>query len=281
MRPPKFLQDAGIAVCDRLFQVLNAPLLSVYFYLAEKFNKEAQPMSVYDTISSIYEEIFPVNRIAIEVIESLTPRQTAKRLLDLGAATGAHVRAFADRGWDTLGIELNHEMARVASSKAHVVEGSMLDAEAIVKSDYGIVVSFGAILCLGNTLAHISPQGSPAFFSMVRHLLFPGAPFILQTLNYSHADVKPGFEFPTIEGAGFRFDRRYEAGKDPETLSFVTTLTNGDNSSIDTTSLFALKPEMLSYLLRGAGFKNIETWSGWDRSPFDPAKDLYIVTAAR
>ncbi|HWP67966.1 MAG TPA: class I SAM-dependent methyltransferase [Rectinemataceae bacterium] len=238
-------------------------------------------MSVYDTISSIYEEIFPVNRIAVEMIESLIPHRAEKRLLDLGAATGGYARAFADRGWDTLGIELNREMALVAASKAHVVEGSMLKAEAIVRTDYGIVVKFGAVLCLGNTLPHITPASIPAFFTMIRHLLFPGAPFILQTLNYSHPDVKPGFTFPAIEAAGFKFDRHYETGEEPGTFSFVTTLADRSRSSTDSTVLYALKPEMISYLLRGAGFKTIETWSGWDRLPFDPARDLYVVTVAR
>jgi len=238
-------------------------------------------MSLYDTIASIYEEIFPVNRIAVETIESLIPLQAEKRLLDLGAATGGHARAFADRGWDTLGIELNREMALVAASRAHVVEGSMLDADSIILTDYGISVKFGAALCLGNTLPHISPARIPAFFAMIRHLLYPGAPFILQTLNYSHPDVGPGFAFPSIKSADFRFDRRYEAGKTLGTLSFVTTLADGASKSIDTTVLNVLKPEMISYWLRGAGFKDIETWSGWDRSRFDSDRDLYVVTVAR
>ncbi len=238
-------------------------------------------MSLYDTIAGIYEEVFPVGRIAVETIESLIPPQAEKRLLDLGAATGGHARAFADRGWDTLGIELNREMARAAALRAHVVEGSMLDADTIVRTDYGISVKFGAVLCLGNTLPHLFPAKIPAFFSMVRHLLYPGAPFIMQTLNYSNPAVGPGFAFPTIQSAGFRFDRRYEAGELPGTLSFVTTLTEGDSASVDTTTLSTLKPEMIGYWLRGAGFRDIEMWSGWDRLGLDPEKDLYVVTVAR
>ena len=238
-------------------------------------------MSLYDTIASIYEEIFPVSRLAVETIESLIPPRAEKRLLDLGAATGGHARAFADRGWDTLGIELNREMAGAAARKAHVVEGSMLDADAIVRADYGISVKFGAALCLGNTLPHLSPAQIPAFFSMVRHLLCPGAPFILQTLNYSNPGVGPGFAFPTIQSAGFRFDRRYEAGKLPGSLSFVTTLTSGGSTRVDATTLSALKPEMIGYWLRGAGFRDIEMWSGWDRLSLNPEKDLYVVTVAR
>ncbi len=61
-------------------------------------------MSLYDRISRLYDELFPVNPAAVEAIESMIPREAEKRILDLGAATGGHARAFADRGWDILGI---------------------------------------------------------------------------------------------------------------------------------------------------------------------------------
>lgn len=238
-------------------------------------------MSVYDRISRLYDEIFPVNPIAIEAIESLIPPAAEKRILDLGAATGGHAHAFADRGWDTLGIELSVEMAKLAALHAHVVAGSMLDAEAIVKNDYGIAVRFGAALCLGNTLPHLRPEILPLFFSMVRRLLGPGAPFIIQTLNYSHPDIKSGFSFPVIEKDNFRFERRYEQGSEPGTIAFVTTLTEGEDSARDVTVLHPIKPDMVAYWLHGAGFRKIELWSGWDRSPFDPGRDRYAVIVGR
>lgn len=238
-------------------------------------------MSVYDRISSVYDEIFPVNPAAIEAIESLIPAKAEKRILDLGAATGGHSRAFADRGWDTLGIELNGDMAALAASHAHVVVGSMLDAESIVNNDYGITVKFGAVLCLGNTLPHLLPESIPHFFSMVKRLLGSGAPFVIQTLNYAHPDIGPGFVFPVIETEKFRFERRYENGNTANTIAFVTTLIEGKRSASDTTILNVLKPDMITYWLRGAGFRNIECWSGWDRSAFDAGRDRYIVVVAR
>ena len=238
-------------------------------------------MSLYDRISQYYDELFPVNPRAIEAIESLIPQEAEKRILDLGAATGGHAHAFADRGWDTLGIELSGEMASIAAGRAHVVKGSMLDAESIVKSDYGIAVRFGAALCLGNTLPHLLPESVPLFFSMIRRLLGPGAPFVIQTLNYSHPDIGPGFAFPDIQTERFRFERRYEPGKTPGTIVFVTTLKEGNRSRSDTTLLHAMAPDMISYWLHGAGFKKIEKWSGWDRAPFDASRDLYVVTVAR
>jgi SAM-dependent methyltransferase len=238
-------------------------------------------VSLYDRISRSYDEIFPVNPVAIEAIESLIPQGAEKRMLDLGAATGGHARAFADRGWDTLGIELSAEMAAIAASRAHVIQGSMLDAEEIVRSDYGIAVKFGAILCLGNTLPHLSPESIPAFFSMTRRLLGQGAPFIIQVLNYDHPDVRPGFVFPPIEKNSFRFERGYEKGDTEGSLTFVTTFIEGEDRCSNRTILHAIKPEMIAFWLRGAGFKNIEMWSGWEFRPFKPAQDRYAVIVAR
>ena len=238
-------------------------------------------MSLYDRISRSYDEIFPVNPMAIEAIESLIPLGAEKRMLDLGAATGGHARAFADRGWDTLGIELSGDMAALAACHSHVLQGSMLDAEDIVRSDYGIAVKFGAILCLGNTLPHLSPEKIPAFFSMTRRLLGQGAPLIIQVLNYDHPDIKPGFAFPTLEKSGFRFERRYEEGEDEGTFTFVTTFIEGGNSSTDRTVLHAISPGMIAFWLRGAGLRKIEMWSGWDFRLFEPARDRYVVIVAR
>ncbi|MDP2791793.1 MAG: class I SAM-dependent methyltransferase [Rectinemataceae bacterium] len=238
-------------------------------------------MSLYDRISRSYDEIFPVNPVTIEAIESLIPPGAEKRMLDLGAATGAHARSFADRGWDTLGVELSREMAVIAASRAHVIQGSMLDAEDIVRNDYGIAVKFGAVLCLGNTLPHLSPESIPAFFSMTRRLLGQGSPLIIQVLNYNHPDIKPGFAFPSIGKNGFRFERRYEKGDTEGSLAFVTTFIEGDDIFIDRTDLHALSPMMIAFWLRGAGFKNIAMWSGWDFRSFEPMQDRYAVIVAR
>lgn len=238
-------------------------------------------MSIYDKISSIYDQIFPVNPLAVQTIESLVPKNAEKRILDLGAATGGHARAFADRGWDTLGIELNSAMARTAAEKAHVVEGSMLDAESIVKSDYGLPVRFGAIVCLGNTLPHVSPEAIPALFSSVKRMLHSGSPFVIQALNYAHPNIKPGFEFPVIATDSFTFERRYEQGDQPETIRFMTTVSLKDETYRDAMILYTLKPEMLTYWLHGAGFKNVELWAGWDRIPFREEADRYIVVVAK
>jgi glycine/sarcosine N-methyltransferase len=238
-------------------------------------------MSFYGAISAIYDEIFPIDPRAIEAIETLVPLGVDKRILDLGAATGGHLKAFAAEGWDTLGIELDPDMAATAALRAHVVAGSMLDAEAITASDYGMPIKFGAAICLGNTLPHLPLSAMQGFFATIRKLLLPGAPFVLQTLNYAHPEIQAGYEFPAIAAGGIKFARRYERGAAPGTLAFITEISDGVSTRTFTTPLTAVVPEAMESMLRKTGFKELTRWSGWDKKPFAADKDRYFIVAAK
>ena len=238
-------------------------------------------MSLYARISSCYDDLFPVNPSAVEAIELLIPAGADRRILDLGAATGSHTRAFADRGWNSLGIELDGEMALLAASRAHVVQGSILDAEAIVLGEYGFAAKFGAALCLGNTLPHLDPGTLTGFFASMRRLLSKDSPLIIQTLNYSNPHVGPGFIFPVIRTGNICFERRYEDGGSLEALIFATKFSAGDQVLEDRTSLHPLTPDKLLTLLEQAGFEDVETRSGWKTGKFDVAEDLYMLAVAR
>lgn len=238
-------------------------------------------MALYDSLSGVYDRLFPVNPATISTIEALIPPGVDKRILDLGAATGGHTEAFARRGWDALGIELNASMAQVARDRAHVVQGSMTNAARLVEDDYGTAVRFAAVLCLGNTLPHLAPGEIVSFFLMIRSLLGRGAPFILQMLNYAHPEIGPGYHFPDIESGNFKFSRNYEAGPEPGTLSFVTRFADGSGESTDATVLHGHTHGMVRERLAEAGFREFTMWSGWDGKSFDPVRDTYLVLVAR
>lgn len=238
-------------------------------------------MALYDSLSGVYDQLFPVNPATITAIEALIPPGVDKRILDLGAATGGHTAAFARRGWDVLGIELNESMVDVARERAHVVQGSMTDAARLVEDDYGTAARFAAVLCLGNTLPHLAPREIANFFSMVRNLLGRGAPFILQMLNYAHPDIGPGYRFPEIHSGNLKFSRNYEAGAEPGTLSFVTRFAQGSGESSDRTVLHGHTHAMVRKWLAEAGFREFTMWSGWDGTSFNPLQDTYLVLVAR
>lgn len=239
-------------------------------------------MSLYDTIAPLFDTLFPVNPASVAAIEGLVPHEAPRRILDLGAATGGHARAFGSRGWDVLGIEINPAMVQSSRGSANVVEGSMLDAESIAHDMYGQEVRFGAVLCLGNTLPHIEQSQIGAFLSSMKRLLAAQAPLVVQTLNYAHPSVGPGFAFPDIVlRDDIIFSRHYERGDDARSLKFVTVLKAGGFVHSDATTLYPLTSGELRDALARAGFEDIRYYSGWDLTLFNERSDLYQVSVAR
>jgi glycine/sarcosine N-methyltransferase len=108
----------------------------------------------------------------------------SRRLLDLGSGTGEHARYLAGRGFEVVGVDASDAMLEQAREGGvppgvRFVEGDLVHVESVVDG------SFGAAICLGNTLTHITDRAQlRQLFAGVRQVLLPGAPFILQVLNY-------------------------------------------------------------------------------------------------
>lgn len=108
----------------------------------------------------------------------------SRRLLDLGCGTGEHARFLAGKGFDVVGVDVSDvmlERARQDGVPAGVrfVAGDLAHVESVVTGP------FGGAICLGNTLAHIADHATlTQLFRGVRSVLMPGAPLVLQVLNY-------------------------------------------------------------------------------------------------
>jgi SAM-dependent methyltransferase len=108
----------------------------------------------------------------------------SKRLLDLGCGTGEHARFFAEKGYEVVGVDVSDTMLARAKedgipSGVQFFYGDLLHVESVVPG------KFGGAVCLGNTLAHIMDHAALAqLFKGVRAVLLPGAPLIIQVLNY-------------------------------------------------------------------------------------------------
>jgi SAM-dependent methyltransferase len=238
-------------------------------------------MALYDRLSAVYDRLFPTNPSTFPAIEALIPENAPRRLLDLGAATGGHLAGFKERGWEVLGIELNRAMVAKAREGVRVIEGSMLDAEALAGRYFGEGARCGAVLCLGNTLPHLRPETIAPFFSAIRRLTAPGCPFVVQMLNYANPAVGAGFVFPDIVSGDIVFSRRYEAGAGMDSLIFVTDLSLDGTVMTDRTELYPLPPAVLRNALAAAGFDRIDFFADWNRADFQEDRSLYLIAVAR
>jgi SAM-dependent methyltransferase len=106
----------------------------------------------------------------------------SRRVLDLGCGSGEHSRFLAAQGFAVTGVDASYaqlEAARAADPEGHYV---LADLAALPG---GIEGAQGGAICVGNTLPHLCEEAQVrAFFTGLAGLLLPGAPFLLQLLNY-------------------------------------------------------------------------------------------------
>ncbi len=254
----------------------------------------------YTDIADYYDSIFPLNEAAVRWTERHLKDQQKADLLDIGCGTGSLALALAGKFASAAGIDLDARMIEKAREKAaasgssavfHVL--NMLDCAK--KFTNG---SFGAVLCLGNTIAHLTqPDDTGKFFSVVYRLLSPGGTFLLQGLNYSYIMDNNITALPPIEQHGVKFIRSYKPAQIPGLLEFSTVLSaaaltpvNGKYPETSASNHEAvitgntlhnpLRPDTLQALLQAAGFSDIKLSGGFDDSPLTP-QSLPLVISCR
>lgn len=108
----------------------------------------------------------------------------SRRVLDLGCGTGEHARFLATKGFSVVGIDSSESML----AKAREAPG--LENVEFVAGDIANVAtltggSFGAALCLGNTLPHLKDASAlTRMLEGLRARLLPRGPIVIQVLNY-------------------------------------------------------------------------------------------------
>ncbi|MFQ5739859.1 MAG: class I SAM-dependent methyltransferase [Acidobacteriota bacterium] len=107
-----------------------------------------------------------------------------RSVLDCGCATGEHCRFLAEKGYRVVGLDRSESMiARARQEQAppnlHFVVQEMQEVGG------GLETTFGAAICLGNTLVHLKESGELSrFLSGLAQVMREGGIFLFQVLNY-------------------------------------------------------------------------------------------------
>ncbi|KAA0254147.1 class I SAM-dependent methyltransferase [Acidobacteria bacterium ACD] len=214
------------------------------------------------------------------------------RLLDLGCGTGEHARLLLSLGFDVTGVDASE--AQLAAA----LEAGEEPGLRFVKGDLaalGDAVSgeFGGAVCLGNTLPHLADEAAAGrFLAALAGLLLPGAPFLLQIVNYdrvhSRGERALPLSFRPDGDATAVFLRLMEPRPDGTVVFCPTTLRfrPGAEAPVE---LLATRSVLLrgwrrsevEALLDGAGFAAREVFGGMRGEPWSPDASDLVVLARR
>jgi len=117
------------------------------------------------------------------------------RVLDLGCGSGEHTRFLTALGFDVTGVDAS--ASQLDAAREGDPRGRYVQAELTALA--GLEAGQGAAICVGNTLPHLCEEAEVrAFFSGLASRLAPGAPFLLQLLNYDRILARGERTFPVV-----------------------------------------------------------------------------------
>lgn len=233
------------------------------------------------------------------LFERLFASAPDRSVLDLGCGTGEHAFLFASFGMRVTGVDLSEEQIRAARETAEdlverprFLSGDLRGLDALLGDD-----RFGAAVCIGNTIPHLQTPADLDLFlgGLARHIQ-PGAPFLLQLLNYRRildakvralpVNVRPGER----EGEEIVFLRLMTPQPDGSLLFHPTTLryTASAETPLEIVSSRSVRLhpwtlEELEPALLSSGFSIDERWGGMRSERYSAAEspDLVLVARAR
>lgn len=216
----------------------------------------------------------------------------SRRLLDLGSGTGEHARFLASKGFEVVGLDSSPAMlekSRAASAglaNVRFVEGDILNLERSVSGP------FGAAICVGNALPHLSGEDSlERLAGGLRKLLAPGAPFVVQMLNYDRFEKKGERALPLTflndpddPSSTIVFMRTMELQPDGRVIFMPTTLRQRPDADPPIELVASQRVEIRGWrkpqieeAFRKAGFASVDFRGSYQDAPFDPAESRDLI----
>lgn len=226
-------------------------------------------MKFYESISDLYDSIFPLNPAQIAFVKSSLGATEECSLLDIGCGTGNLSIELAKISKEVMAIDLDENMLRKAQEKS---EGQAnLRFSKLDMLDIGTTyprISFDAIICFGNTLVHLaSNKDVSGFFQQSKSLLKTTGKLLAQIINYDRI-IDLGIDhLPTIENEMLKFERNYIYHPNENLLDFDTILTIKKNGQQirNSVKLLPIRKEEIERLLTQAGFSTIKFYGNFNR----------------
>jgi len=233
----------------------------------------------YQVLANFYDEIFPLKAVHKEFLRSYLAREQIKSVLDVGCATGSYVLELNDWGIETAGIDLSPDMIEIARDKGRQRKSQ---AEFLLKDmrDLSEVSgTFDGILCLGNTLAHLTEE--PHLLQALKQFGVKGRHLLLQLVNYDRVLEQQVTELPEIRTSRLVFQRRYEL-LDNGLIRFsmeLELLAEGIKTQASNL-LVPLTKDKLESFFRAARWESQSWWGSYAAEEWSTNTQATIVSAS-
>jgi len=156
----------------------------------------------------------------------------SRRVLDLGSGAGHHARLLAEHGFEVVAIDAS-EAALDRARRDPVPDGVEFVLGEIGAVERSVRGHFGAAMCLGNTLPYLlSAESVSRMLVGLRRRLLPGAPVLLQSLNFDR----------DFSGDARALPLEFLPGRDGELAVLRTIEPREEGILIQTTSVLRYRP---------------------------------------
>ena len=245
---------------------------------------------LYDALATDYDRF--VNwegRLAHELpfLDQLLDQHEVHHVLDAACGTGHHAIALAQRGYKVLGADLSAAMVRRARENAAVAGTDAVFVVAGLGELASQERTFGAVLCLGNSLPHLlTVSAVTSALSDFAAALQPGGLLLIQNRNFDRVWAeRERFMDPQSYRTGndeWIFVRFYDFGQETITFNMITLRRRGEawTQEAEATELRPIFRDDLAAALAQAGFGAVTFYGGYDGSAFDPAHSGDLITVA-
>ncbi|HOI47524.1 MAG TPA: methyltransferase domain-containing protein [Bacilli bacterium] len=232
-------------------------------------------MTFYKTISHYYDQIFPVKE---EVCQFIRNGRKKLKVLDVACGNGGYLNRLSTHGFYGFGIDLDHEMVHIANlaSNTEKVDFYQMD---MLEIDTFKGRSFDMIYSIGNSIVHLQNEAQmEEFVQKAYQLLKPKGEILLQIINYDRILDQHIPNLPTIVNGTLSMERNY---KYVAPYIHFQTILNVDNQSFENeVTLLPLRSDALIKMITRAGFKKIECYGDFQKSPFQKETSMHFILRA-
>lgn len=245
--------------------------------------------SILDELGPYYDLYVDWNRRLSAEIPFLTKllrtSGNAKKVLDVGCATGMHSIELAKQGYEVFGIDESERL--IEKAKQNCLEAKTyvpLQVLSMIDIEKHPAKPFDAVIMLGNIISFLEDEDQAVhFFKSAMNVLKTGGHLIVQTANYRRMLLEGNrFELVTTKDSDIMFVKVYDLDPKKAKLSVLMLDKNGTwQMKSVTQQIMVLNKEDLVRFASRSKYASIYLYGKLDGSPFKGESSDQLVAVFR